>query len=76
MYLSQGGESLAMVIEGRAEWERPELIVLTRSRPEEAVLRVCKFPGSLHNEGSPQIVDTGCNNAQKFCKVCNAAGGS
>lgn len=27
------------------EWTKPELIILVRSRPEEAVLDVCKHPG-------------------------------
>jgi len=29
----------------RRAWSRPELIVLVRSRPEEAVLAVCKING-------------------------------
>ena len=29
----------------RRAWSRPELIVLVRSRPEEAVLAVCKISG-------------------------------
>lgn len=34
-----------MVGEGKAPWETPELVVLVRSRPEEAVLSFCKNPG-------------------------------
>ena len=26
----------------KTEWHKPELVVLVRSRPEEAVLRACK----------------------------------
>lgn len=28
--------------ENRKEWVKPELIILVRSKPEEAVLNVCK----------------------------------
>jgi len=28
--------------ESRKEWQKPELIVLVRSKPEEAVLGACK----------------------------------
>lgn len=31
----------------KAMWEKPELIVLVRSRPEEAVLVACKSGGML-----------------------------
>jgi len=31
--------------EGKKAWRRPELIVLLRTRPEEAVLAGCKYPG-------------------------------
>jgi len=27
----------------KKEWSRPELIVLARNKPEEAVLQLCKF---------------------------------
>jgi hypothetical protein len=27
-------------------WQKPELIVLVRSKPEEAVLLACKVPGN------------------------------
>jgi len=26
-------------------WEKPELVVLVRARPEESVLQACKIPG-------------------------------
>ena len=29
--------------ENKKEWSEPELIVLVRSKPEEAVLTVCKY---------------------------------
>jgi len=28
-------------------WKKPELVVLTRTKPEEAVLTVCKGGGSI-----------------------------
>jgi len=31
--------------QGKKAWRRPELVVLLRSRPEEAVLTSCKGPG-------------------------------
>jgi len=31
--------------EGKRAWQRPELIVLLRTRPEEAVLAGCKYAG-------------------------------
>ena len=30
----------------RKQWQKPELIVLVRSKPEEAVLLACKDPSS------------------------------
>ena len=38
-------------------WSTPELIVLVRSGPEEAVLVVCK---QSHGGAGPQLYDTGC----------------
>jgi len=42
----------------KSAWQRPELIVLVRSRPEEAVLAGCKIPSansgpSRHNCKEP-----------------------
>ena len=34
-----------MTVEKRT-WQRPELVVLVRSRPEEAVLTACKTTGT------------------------------
>jgi hypothetical protein len=31
---------------GKTSWSKPELIVLVRSKPEEAVLLTCKASGS------------------------------
>jgi len=35
--------------ENKKEWITPELIVLVRSKPEEAVLAVCKLEGDFRN---------------------------
>ena len=43
--------------ENKKEWSEPELIVLVRSKPEEAVLSGCKGSGS---PGSSDIQNTGC----------------
>jgi len=41
------------------DWEKPSLIVIVRSKPEEAVLTGCK----IANEGSPDPTTnvTGCH---------------
>lgn len=41
----------------RRQWNRPEVTVLVRRRPEEAVLTACKLVGSGQSEAS---VDIGC----------------
>jgi hypothetical protein len=33
----------------KKQWTKPELIVLVRSKPEEAVLAACKGSGGLSN---------------------------
>ena len=40
--------------EGKKAWQRPELVVLVRSRPEEAVLAGCKYPG-IAGYGRPVV---------------------
>ncbi len=40
--------------EGKKAWRRPELVVLVRSRPEEAVLAGCKYPG-VAGPGRPGV---------------------
>ena len=44
--------------ESKKEWSEPELIVLVRSKPEEAVLGVCKY---WLISGSIQDVASGCS---------------
>jgi len=55
-------------------WVKPELIVLVRSRPEEAVLLHCKIvpdmtdkPGVNYNQGCTQGPET-----EKSCGNCQA----
>ena len=48
----------------RRAWSRPELIVLVRTRPEEAVLSTCKDV----NTGGPQTGQSNCSGASQ----CNA----
>lgn len=40
------------VIQAKKEWTEPELIVLVRSKPEEAVLMVCKEAGGTTPMGT------------------------
>jgi hypothetical protein len=40
------------MIEHKKEWLKPELIVLLRSKPEEAVLDTCKGGAFLGSQGN------------------------
>jgi len=44
--------------ESKKAWVTPELIVLVRSKPEEAVLEACKY---WEIGGSNQAVASGCS---------------
>jgi len=51
--------------ENRKVWQKPELIVLVRSKPEEAVLLGCKFEDESGGPGTPiglnyQCLDKNC----------------
>ena len=46
-------------------WEKPRLIVLVRSKPEEVVLNACK--GGAPVAGSPNGFNSNCNDAQPMC---------
>ena len=55
-------------------WTRPQLIVLVRSRPEEAVLLACK---ALEISGDPNNMDMACvNTVLSVCDSCSSFGGS
>ena len=49
-------------MEKRPQWEKPELIVLVRSEPEETVLETCKTFGLL---GPP--TNSGCYAGKDPC---------
>ena len=55
--------------ENRKEWQKPELIVLVRSKPEEVLLIVCKFPGHV-----PKFVSNWDDNKCRFsgCEDCTS----
>ena len=52
-------------------WSKPEMTVLVRSRPEEAVLGVCKLTGS----GGPPSSVAGClmTNKNGVCQTRNCS---
>ncbi len=57
-------------------WEKPQMIILTRNRPEENVLTHCKVIGSgpSYPEGAQQ---DGCNNITTGnCGNCLSRSGS
>ena len=55
----------------RRAWRSPELIVLVRSGPEEAVLTACKGTSS----GGPTSLDGNCTDALT-CNACGVTVGS
>jgi len=54
--------------ESKKEWVEPELIVLVRSKPEEAVLSGCKQP---QNTGDESVYE-GCMRILGDCFDCFA----
>jgi hypothetical protein len=50
----------------KKEWSEPEMIVLVRSKPEEAVLTACK---DRAHDGDPNYTYIGCAN---FCSNCTS----
>lgn len=53
-------------------WQTPQLIVLTRSKAEEAVLSLCK---SWSATVTPGFVNSMCD-ATGFCSGCNTVASS
>jgi hypothetical protein len=54
----------------RRAWSRPELIVIVRGGPEEAVLTTCKDnnpPGT--NKAGPVTLASGCS-SMEGCQAC------
>jgi hypothetical protein len=56
--------------ESKKAWVTPELIVLVRSKPEEAVLVACKAWGGPWGGADPQDVQEGCSTTA--CVWCTA----
>ena len=49
-------------------WEKPKLVVLVRSKPEEAILTTCKLqPGMTGQAGVPLAQQAGCVNLKDEC---------
>jgi hypothetical protein len=54
----------------KKEWQDPELIVLVRGKPEEAVLSACKG----ESRGDPNNMAGACNTEDGQCFVCEGIG--
>ena len=55
-------------------WEKPKLIVLVRSQPQEAILQLCKGDGVAQSSGNSY---DGCQTNVPQCEFpCNAIGAS
>ncbi len=48
-------------------WTEPELIVIVRGKPEEAILAVCKYPGVP--DGS-SVTFVACSTSSEPCLQC------
>lgn len=62
-----------MKLQVKKEWKTPELIVLVRSKPEEAVLTACKL--TFGSGAGPVTGNTGCHVATT-CGNCNVPAAS
>lgn len=60
----------------KKEWTRPQLIVLARGTPEEAVLYNCKRIGDV--QGPQASVQQACETSENpsVCGACQARAGS
>ena len=52
----------------KRQWQRPALIVLVRSRPEESVLAACK--ALLRTATGPSIYVSGCLDGSPLATIC------
>ncbi len=59
-------------LQAKKEWTKPELLVLVRNKPEEAVLVICKFSGG----GVPTSQAGGCMREFYGCSNCDTIGTS
>jgi hypothetical protein len=58
----------------RTRWEKPELIVLLRGKPEEVLTALCKS-GNINAPGYPGSDSQGCGVGTVNCAACNSRGG-
>ena len=61
--------------ENKKEWSEPELVVLVRSKPEEAVLTGCKHGWEPIWDHGPYDGAGGCA-SPPLCTYCDAYGAS
>jgi hypothetical protein len=57
--------------ESKKEWQKPELIVLVRSKPEEAVLAGCKGHSIGGGTSDTNTVNTLCSSQYAGCWTCD-----
>jgi hypothetical protein len=57
----------------KKKWEKPELVVLLRSRPEEAVLTACK---NIPSQIGGSTFNGGCQTWTGICQTCYALASS
>ena len=58
----------------KKKWEKPELIVLLRGKPEEVLQSNCKNVGAL-TFARPLVDSQGCGEGTGNCGVCHPRGG-
>jgi len=59
------------------QWQKPQLIVLVRNRPEEAILTFCKGDSSGTDSQSANLGCWGSGpSVLTVCGACEAIGGS
>ena len=56
-------------------WQKPELIILLKGKPEEAVLTQCKTEKFGVAEGTDASGQACGNNLQRSCNPCLSRGG-
>lgn len=69
-------------------WEKPQLVVLVRAKPEETILNACKMSGSAVSAAAFQVGcdfepvvcevrgTTGSGDSNVFCAACSDSGAS
>ncbi len=60
----------------KEKYEKPELVILLRGRPEEVLTNNCKVAQGLPAPGNPQVDNNGCGlDGVNNCKNCAARSG-